>query len=67
MHDDYDDFWESDRELMHEAARLAGTKPSGEPLPRHTDKHGRVWVTCTCGKKFLLRSGHEDPEVSRPE
>ena len=56
MYDDDDDFWESVRELMHEAARLAGTTPSGDPLPRTTNKHGRVWVTCNCGSNFLLES-----------
>jgi hypothetical protein len=72
VYDDDDDFWESDREVMHEAARMAGTTPSGVPLPRTTDKHGRVWVTCTCGGKFLLTGRPEtagtheplDPEIA---
>jgi hypothetical protein len=66
LYDD-DDFWESDREMMHEAARLNGTTASGEPLPRHTDKQGRVWVTCTCDKKFLLKpQGGEPSSSDRP-
>ena len=52
--DDYNPL-ESDREYMHDIARDYGTSPSGEPLPRHTDRDGRVWVTCNCGSKFLLR------------
>lgn len=52
--DDYNPL-ESDREFRHEIARDYGKAPSGEPLPRHTDKHGRVWVTCNCGSKFLLK------------
>ena len=51
--DDYNPL-EADREYMHEIARDHGTSPSGEPLPRHTDRHGRVWVTCNCGSQFVL-------------
>ncbi len=56
MYDD-DDYHplEADREFRHEIAHDYGTSPSGEPLPRHTDRHGRVWVTCNCGSKFLLK------------
>ena len=64
--DDYDPL-AADSEYIHEIAHDYGVTPSGEPLPRHTDKQGRVWVTCNCGKKFLLRSEHEDSEGNRPE
>ena len=57
--DDYNPL-ESDREFRHEIARDYGKAPSGEPLPRHTDKHGRVWVTCNCGSKFLLKAPPAD-------
>jgi len=54
MHDvDYQPL-EADREIRHEIAHDYGGMSSGEPLPEHTDSDGRVWVTCTCGKKFPL-------------
>ena len=61
--DDYNPL-EADREYMHEIARDYGKSPSGEPLPRHVDKDGRVWVTCNCGSKFLLR---DQPNADEPE
>ena len=64
--DDYDPL-AADSEYIHEIAHDYGATPSGEPLPRHTDKHGRVWVTCNCGKRFLLGSEHEGTEDNRPE
>jgi hypothetical protein len=64
--DDYDPL-ESDREYRHEIAHDYGVTPSGEPLPRHTDKHGRVWVTCNCGKKFLLRPNATTDSSGRPD
>ena len=57
MFDDEEDYdpLAADSEYRHEIAHDYGVTPSGEPLPRHTDKHGRVWVTCNCGKTFLLQ------------
>jgi hypothetical protein len=61
--DDYHPL-EADREYRHEIAHDYGTYPSGEPLPRHTDKHGRVRVTCTCGSKFVLKAPPGETETA---
>lgn len=62
MFDDDDDYdpLAADSEYRHEIAHDYGVTPSGEPLPRHTDKQGRVWVTCNCGQKFLLPPQREE-------
>ncbi len=49
---------ESARDLVHDAA-MKGMTPFGEKLPRETDDEGRVWVTCECGKQFLLEDEGE--------
>ena len=54
MYDDDCHPLEADREHRHEIAHDYDTYPSGESLPRHTDKRGRAWVTCTCCSKLLL-------------
>ena len=53
---------ESDRDWVHEAAHQAGTTLSGEPLPREIDDEGRIWVTCTCGARFLLEDSVDDED-----
>ena len=53
--DDDSDPLEFDRACIHEIAHDYGTNPSGEPLPPPHRQTRRVWLTCNCGKKFLLK------------
>lgn len=53
MDDELREIFESDRDLIHDAAR-EGVTMTGEQLPREVDDDGRVFAVCGCGKRFPL-------------
>lgn len=54
MSDDWREVYESDRDFIHDAASH-GVTWRGSRWRRRRMSRGRVWATCSCGKKFEVK------------